>query len=98
METPTPDMEAMLERFDAIIRETMMQLHRSNGERLEREHERVEWEFECEDVRRAAEERAAERIDTAVEPVRVTLRRAVARIDRILGESSADGAESPEAA
>ncbi len=99
MDSQTRDFETVFERFDSVIRETMMQLHRSRGDRSQRDLDRVNWELERDEIFRSADERVEASKRTAMEPLRTTLRSAVLRIDRILeGESSrADGATSEDA-
>ncbi|HDS74917.1 MAG TPA: hypothetical protein ENN56_05170 [Firmicutes bacterium] len=98
MDSQTRDPDAVFERFDSVIRETMMQLHRSRGERGQSELDRLNWELERDEMRRAAEERADVSKRAVTEPLRATLRSAVTRIDRILEgtSSNADGATSED--
>lgn len=98
MDSQTRDFDTVFERFDSVIRETMMQLHRSRGERSQRDLDRFNWELERDDILRSAEERVEASKQTTMEPLRTTLRTAVSRIDRILeGQpSKADGATSED--
>jgi hypothetical protein len=99
MDSQTRDYETVFERFDSVIRETMMQLHRSRGNRSQRDLDRINWELERDEILRSADERVEATKRIAMEPLRTTLRSVVSRIDRILeGESSnADGATSEDA-
>jgi|SaaInl4_150m_RNA_FD_contig_71_626813_length_515_multi_3_in_0_out_0_1 hypothetical protein len=84
MDSVRPDMEAVLERFDSVIRETMMQLHRSQGEGKQLEVERADWQAERVELHLRAEEQVAEQARSTSEPLRAALGKAIERIDRIL--------------
>lgn len=79
MQTPTPKVEAVLERFDAVTREAMIQLSRWKGER-------EEWHEERAELHRALKRTSSQDVRLMVIPLQATLQRAIGRIDRLLGE------------
>ena len=94
METPETDTERVLERLDSAIRETMMRLHRSRGEREEREYERAEWREERSELEARAEARSAVQVRAVANSVRLPLERALDRVTKILENPAFSGSEA----
>ncbi len=86
------DVDAVLERFDGIVRETMVHLHRARGERQQRRIDRVDLEAERDDIRALADREVRERVTAAAGHARGALDRAIRRIDGILGEGTPEDA------
>jgi len=83
----SPDADVVLERFDAITSEAMVQLHRWRSERDERDAECGKWRRQCAELQRALEEGASVRADAMIPPLKDRLRAAIGRIDRILAHA-----------
>ena len=86
------DVDAVLERFDGIVRQTMVHLHRARGERQQRQIDLVDLEAERDDIRAVADREVRERITAAAVHARAALHQAIRRIDGILGERSPEDA------
>jgi Mg-chelatase subunit ChlI len=89
MRTTTPNMEALLDRFDSVTRETMIQLSRWKVER-------EEWRGEREELQRRIRRASLQDVQLMVIPLQATLQRVVGHIDRILAQGVVEGAPHGE--
>jgi|GEM_PF-1211348 len=84
---PSPNVGVVLERYDAVIREAMIQLARWRTER-------EEWRTEREELQRALRRASSANVQLMVIPLQATLQRAISHIDRILAQ--AGGGHTPQ--
>lgn len=82
MQTTTPNVEAVLDRFDTVTREAMIQLARWKSERME-------WRDERDEMHRKLRRASSQDAQLVVIPLQTTLQRAIAHIDRILAQGAA---------
>ena len=76
-QTPTPNADAVLHRFDAIAREAMVQLSRWKGER-------VQWREQFAELEHALQRAPAQDLEVLATPLRAAIRRAIGSVDGIL--------------
>ena len=84
MDTSPSHVDALLERYRAVASETMVQLHRLHKQREQWDHEREQWQDQCQTLQRALEKSSADNVRLMVVPMQATLRQAIRRIDHLL--------------